>query len=440
MLKVAKFGGSSVANAKQITKIKHIIESDTSRRIVVTSAIGKDQENESKITDLLYLLYAHLEYGINYNHILNTITERFLNIKNDLNLSYDIETQINDLKKELSKDISKDYLVSRGEYFTANLLAEYLGYQFIDATEVIALAYDGSIDYETTEKQLKEIMKQDTKIIIPGFYAKTPNQKIRLLSRGGSDITGSILAKVSKADLYENWTDVDGIYVADPKIVNHPKLVNSITYGELRELSYRGANVLNQETIIPLTKMGIPLKIKNTNNPTSEGTLISNTFAKASDLITGISGLKNFTSFNITKDNAKQLILVLKNVLNLFIRYKINIEHIPTGIDTFSIIAKTEDIKDYYFDIINEVREIDGVINLSLEDDISLVAIVSRSMSNIPGVAGKIFTTLGKHKINIKMIAQASTEISIIIGISNKDYESSIQVIYDAFYSKETTN
>ena len=435
MLKVAKFGGSSVANAKQIRRIKNIIEADPSRQILVCSAVGKDKENESKLTDLLYLLYAHLEYGIDYNHIFNTMTNRFLEIKNDLGLSYDIETDINNLKKELSKDISKDYLVSRGEFFTAKILEEYLGYKFVDAKDLISLHYDGTVDYETTESQLKAILKKESKIIVPGFYAQTPNNLIRLFSRGGSDITGSILAKVSHADLYENWTDVDGIYVADPKIIENPKLVNSITYSELRELSYRGTNVLNQETIIPLAKMGIPLKIKNTNNPKSSGTLISNEFAEANNLLTGISGLKNFTSFNITKDSSKQLISVLKDVLNLFIRYKINIEHIPTGIDTFSMIVKTEDIKDYYFDLINEVREIEGVIDLSLEDDISLIAIVSRSMAHIPGVAGKIFTTLGNNDINIKIIAQASTEISIILGVSNEDYEEAIKVIYKEFYN-----
>ncbi|MBI9009178.1 MAG: aspartate kinase [Tenericutes bacterium] len=434
MQKVAKFGGSSVANASQIRKIKSILEADTSREILVTSAIGKDKAHESKLTDLLYLLYAHIEYGIDYNHILKTITDRFLDIKNDLSLSYDIEKEIENLKKELTKDISKDYLVSRGEYFTAKLLEEYLGYQFVDAKDIIMLHYDGTVDYETTETQLKNVLKKHKKIIVPGFYAKTPNDKIRLFSRGGSDITGSILAKVSKADLYENWTDVDGIYAADPKLVDNPKLIHSITYSELRELSYRGANVLNQETILPLANMGIPLKIKNTFNPESSGTLISDKFAEANELLTGISGLKNFTSFNITKDSSKQLILVLKNVLNLFIRYKINIEHIPTGIDTFSMIVKTEDIKDYYFDLINEVREIEGVIDLSLEDDIALVAIVSRNMTHIPGVAGRIFTTLGNHNINIKIIAQASTEISIIIGVSNVDYEKAIKVVYKEFY------
>ena len=433
MLKVAKFGGSSVANGKQISKIKQIIKEDPSIQIVVTSAVGKDNTNTSKITDLLFLLYAHLQYGVDYESILETIQQRFISIQSKLNLKYDISSEINKLRKELNKGISKDYLVSRGEYFTAKLLAEYLDYRFLDCADFICLNYDGSINYDLTKEALERHYKQGDLIVVPGFYAITPNKKVRLFERGGSDITGSILAKVANADLYENWTDVDGIFVADPSIVASPKLIENITYKELRELSYRGANILHEETIVPLATLDIPINIKNTNNPKCVGTLISNSFDKTSKLVTGISGQTNFTSFNITKNSSFHLISVLKDVLDLFLRFKINIEHIPTGIDTFSVIVKTEDMKDFYFDIIEEIRKIEGVLDLSLEDDIALIAVVGRNMSNIPGVAGKIFTILGNHDINIKIIAQASTELSIIIGISNKDYELTINEIYHKF-------
>jgi len=433
MLKVAKFGGSSVANALQISKIKDIITGDQNIQIVVTSAVGKDNSNTSKITDLLFLLYAHLQYGVDYESILKNIQHRFASIQSKLNLKYDISSEITKLRKELNKGISKDYLVSRGEYFTAKLLAEYLDYRFLDSADFICLNYDGSINYDLTKESLEEQYTQGDRIVVPGFYAITPNKKVRLFERGGSDITGSILAKVLNADLYENWTDVDGIFVADPNIVAHPKLIENITYKELRELSYRGANILHEETIVPLATLDIPINIKNTNNPNSVGTLISNSFDKTSKLVTGISGQTNFTSFNITKDSSFFLISVLKDVLDLFLRFKINIEHIPTGIDTFSVIVKTEDMKDYYFDIIEEIRNIEGVFDLSLEDDIALIAVVGRNMSNIPGVAGKIFTILGDQSINIKIIAQASTELSIIIGISNKDYERTINEIYHKF-------
>ncbi|MBN2540378.1 MAG: aspartate kinase [Bacilli bacterium] len=434
MIKVAKFGGSSVSNCDQLQKIKAIIKEDSDRKIIVTSALGKDKEHEAKVTDLLFLLYAHLEYGIDYSYLLKQISNRFLTIKDQLGLGFDIEAELNLLKKKLNKDIPKDYLVSRGEYYTARLLAEYLEYDFVDATELISLNYDGTVNYETTSKRLQSVLKEHERIVVPGYYAVTPDDKIRLFSRGGSDLSGSILSKAANADLYENWTDVSGIYSADPKIVPNPKRIERITYNELREMSYRGANVLHQESVIPLEKMEIPIRIKNTNDPEDSGTLISKSFDDQNGIITGIAGQKNFTSFNITKSSGKPITIVLKDVLNLFIRYKLNIEHIPTGIDSFSVITKTESIKAMYFDLINEIREIDGVIDLSLEDDISLLAIVGRSMSHIPGVAGKIFSTLGRNKINIKIIAQASTEISIIIGVSNKDYEAAVTVLYEEFY------
>lgn len=434
MITVTKFGGSSVSNATQFEKIKNIITSDTSRSIVVTSAVGKDDINKTKITDLLFLLYAHIEYGVDYKHTLNSILQRFVSIRDELKIDYNIEEEIIELEQKLNKSIQKDYLVSRGEFYTAKMLAVYLDYSFVDAKDMIIVNYDGSINYEKTEKNITEVLKKHNNIVVPGFYASAPNGLIKLFSRGGSDLSGSILSKAISADKYENWTDVDGMYVVDPTIIDNPAKIDNITYDELRELSYRGAQVLHQESVVPLEDLNIPIYIKNTNNPSCKGTKISNTHRNHQSLVTGIAGNKNYTSFNIKKTSSYPIANVLRDVINLFIRYRINIEHLPTGIDTVSVITKTENIKDSIFDLINDIQNIEGITNLALEDDISLIAIVGRKMSHTPGVAGNIFTALGEQSINIKIIAQASSEISIIIGVPNNDYKKAIKTIYGCFY------
>lgn len=433
-MKIAKFGGSSVANSTQYQKIKSIIADDSSREIIVVSAPGKDQVKNAKVTDLLFLLHAHLEYGIDYEYILTQIENRFMSLVNELNLSSTFQERFNQFKSELKKGISKDYLVSRGEYFSALLVSEYLDYTFVDALDMISVKYDGTIDYKKTQNKVETVLSKNKKIVVPGYYAATPNNQVRLFGRGGSDLTGSILAKVVDADLYENWTDVSGIYTADPRIIDTPARIETITFNELRELSYRGANVLQQESVIPLEKTNIPIQIKNTNEKDAYGTLITNDVKEEKGIITGISGLKDFTAINITKNSTKQVTTVLRDVFNLFIQYRINVEHIPTGIDTFSIITKTDALKEVYFDFLNDLRSIDGVISIEEEDSISLIAIVGRNMATIPGVSGRIFNALGKDKVNVKVIAQASKEICIIIGVENKDYEHAIQTIYREFY------
>lgn len=434
MLKVTKFGGSSVASAKQFKKVKNIVLDDESRHIVVVSAVGKDQENPSKITDLLYLLHAHLELNIEHTTLLDTIYNRFKTIQQDLKLSFDIEQELKGLQKELHSKISKDYLVSRGEYLTAKLIAEYLDYTFIDAQDVIVLEYDGHVNYDVSSVLLKEALEKHKNIVVPGFYAVTPDKEVRLFPRGGSDISGSIIARCTNADLYENWTDVNGIYVTSPSIIKDVMQIEEITYRELREISYRGANVLHEETIIPLEDKNIPILIKNTNKPFDKGTLITSTLSSKQRLMTGIAGKQDFTSFNINKTSDVSKIRVLRDVLNLFIRYHVNIEHIPSGIDSFSVIVETDQIKQNRFDLINEIRNIEGVLDLQVESDISLIAVVGRNMANIPGIAGRLFSALGKEGVNIKIIGQASTEISIIIGVSNKDYKNTVITIYNTFF------
>jgi aspartate kinase len=432
---LSKFGGSSLASAEQFIKVKDIIDSDKTRKIIVVSAPGKDELNKSKVTDLLLLLHAHLEYDFDYDHLLDNINQRFSQIIADLKIRSVFFEEFTKFTKTLNKGISKDYLVSRGEYFNAIILSEYLGYTFIDAKKIIYLNYDGTINYEKTEKELKKFIQDEGYYVIPGFYASTPEKEVRVFNRGGSDLSGSIISRILNVDLYENWTDVSGLYVADPKIIDNPKRIKKITYNELRELSYRGANVIQQESVIPLDKTDIPIQIKNTNSPKDFGTFISRTIDGNGEIITGLSGQTDFTSLTIIKDSSISFAVILKEVLSVFIKYKLSIEHIPTGIDTISIITKTSNFKKVYFDLVNEVRNIEGIIDINIEDEVALVAIVGRNMSFIPGVAGKIFSTLGKNEINIKVIAQASKEISIIIGVKNTDYESAIKVLYQEFYN-----
>ena len=351
-----------------------------------------------------------------------------------LKLKAVLKLEFNKLIKELKVGISKDYLVSRGEYFNAIILSEYLGYEFLDAKKILYLNHNGSIDYEKSEKMINKFIDTSKKYVIPGFYANTPNQQIRTFPRGGSDLTGSIICRILNLKLYENWTDVSGLFVADPRIVENPERIENITYDELRELSYRGASVIQQESIIPIQGTRTSLIIKNTNSPFDNGTYISNEINKIGNIITGLAGQIGFTSITILKDSSKNFSKVLKDVLNIFIKYNITIEHIPTGIDNFSIITKTDTLKKVYFDIIDELTSLDGILDVKFEDDISLVAIVGRNMSSIPGVSGKIFSILGDNNINIRVIAQASKEISIIIGVNSIDYNKTLRLLYNRFY------
>ncbi len=431
---VAKFGGSSVSNPIQFKKVKDILGLNNERSIVVVSAPGKDEENKSKITDLLLLLHAHMEYNIQYDYLLDSIYQRYQAICDGLLLTCNFRKVFEDFKKSLNPSLSKDFIVSRGEYFNAMIMSEYLGFEFLDAKDVIFMHHDGTIDYKKTQEALASCVKDGKSYVVPGFYASTPESQIRTFNRGGSDLTGSILSVSLNAELYENWTDVNGLYVADPTIIADPERIKKITYTELRELAYRGANIIQQESLIPLAKTDISIHIRNTNEPNEDGTVISKTIKDNGAIITGMSGFTDFTALTFEKDCLVNLTQILKDVLNIFIKYNITVEHMPTGIDTFNIIVKTNPLKKVYFDIMNELRHIDGIIEINTEDDIALIAIVGRNMSYIPGVAGRIFETLGKHKTNIKVIAQASNEISIIIGVKKDDYKTAIQVLYNEFY------
>lgn len=440
MMKITKFGGSSVANAQQFRKVKHIIESDPARRFVVVSASGREHKKDNKVTDLLYLIEAHLKYSVDHLSLFHLIEERFISIKNDLGLSYPIEEDLAKLKGQLNKTMSTDYLVSRGEYLTAKLMAEYLGFPFVDAKDIITFRYDGKIDFDATKYRMDNTMKKLDRFVIPGFYGALPDGTVRTMSRGGSDITGSILADILNADMYENWTDVSGILMADPRIVHHPKRINTITYSELRELSYMGASVLHEEAIFPVKEKNIPINILNTNQPDNPGTIIINEIKdkdKDKEVITGIAGKKDFTAISIYKNHMSDEVGIVRKALSVFERYRVSIEHIPSGIDSFSVIVASKDVKDIIYDIVNDIRRELQPDQVKVSDEIALISTVGRNMSSRPGISGHLFAALGKNGINIRMIAQGSDEINIIVGVENKDFEKTIEVIYNGFIKEE---
>lgn len=431
MLKVVKFGGSSLSCESQFKKVKNIVLSDSQRKIVVVSALGKRDAQDSKITDLLYILHAHIKYSVPYDDIWNLITERFIEVKEKLNISYDIENELLKIKKKLKKGVQEDWIVSRGEYLTARLMADYLGYHFVDAKEVIKFNYEGQIDYEQTMPLCQKAFEQYNKIVVPGFYGSYPNGDIKLLSRGGSDITGSILARSLNVGLYENWTDVSGILMADPRIIKNPKAIKEITYHELRELSYMGANVLHEETIFPVQALNIPINIKNTNRPDDEGTLILESCQNNEQTITGIAGKKNFVSFSIFKNHMSNEIGYVRKVLSIFERYNVSIEHIPTGIDSLSIVVSKDDVDKYKYEILLELKNTLNADQVNIQENISLIAVVGRNMAGHVGLSGQLFSVLGSSDINIKMIAQGPEELNIILGIDTKDYDRTIKLIYE---------
>ena len=433
MFVVAKFGGSSLASAEQFKKVKGIVSSSDVRNIVVVSAAGKRNKADSKLTDLLFLLHAHLRYSVPYENVWNLIETRFLDIKKELDLKIDIKQELEELKSTLSKDTNEDFLVSRGEYFTARLMSEYLGYQFVDAKDLILFNYDGTLNQEKTKEAVNIAFKKYGKMIVPGFYGAYPDGQIHLLSRGGSDVTGSILAQASGATKYENWTDVSGVLMADPRIIENPKGITQITYSELRELSYMGASVLHQETVFPVQQANIPIYIKKSKKPEDEGTMIQENCDDDSQIITGIAGKKNFTSFTIYRDQMSNEVGVISAALAVFDKYKISIEHIPTGIDNFSVVVESKDVEKILYDVVADLRNNISGSTVTVEDGIALVAVVGRNMASKPGISGKIFGVIGNAGINIKMIAQGSQELNIIVGVLNEDFEKTIKSIYDAF-------
>lgn len=438
MLKVAKFGGSSLAGANQFEKVKAIINADPTRRIVVVSAAGKRTAEDNKITDLLYLCHAHLTYGVSYEDIFSVIEQRFYEIRNQLGLTFDLESEFTQLRSQMNRDIPVDYLASRGEYFTARLMAEYLGYEFLDASDCIFFNYEGQFDMEKINTNFEEHFGDTTKLVIPGFYGSLPNGKIKVMSRGGSDITGAVLASAADADIYENWTDVSGIMMADPKIVDHPKPIQRITYSELRELAYMGASVLHEESIMPVKVKNIGLNIRNTNEPENPGTMILEHFEEENTsekqrFITGIAGRKSFIVLTLYKEHIATEPSIIRKALEIFENNRVGIEHITTGIDSFTLVVSNALIGDRLYDILSDLKKHCSPDSIKTEENIALVAAVGRKMADHPGVAGQLFNALGQHNINIRSIAQGTNEISIVVGVNNSDYERAIVILYDSF-------
>ena len=438
MIKVAKFGGTSLADAAQFKKVRDIVINNEERRFVVVSAPGKRFKDDNKITDLLYLTHAHLKYSVPYAPVLNIIEDRFKLIKEELNLSIDLDHEFEIIREKLDNKCDEDYVVSRGEYLSALLMAEYLKCDFIDAKDVIFFKYDGNIDKKKTQEKLAEVLTKSKKAIIPGFYGSYPDGSIKTFSRGGSDITGSIIASATKADMYENWTDVSGFLMADPRIVKNPQQIKKITYQELRELSYMGASVLHDEAVFPVRQAGIPINIKNTNDPENPGTIIVGDDQVDENyenphIITGIAGRKNFTVFYVHKEHMANEVGVIKKALEIFESKGISIDHIPSGIDSFSVVVPTECVDKLTHEIVEELKTKLMTQSVKTHKNLSLISTVGIKMAYKPGISAKLFNALGENNVNIRMIDQGSSEINIIVRVEDKDFEKAIKAIYNAF-------
>ena len=434
MVKVVKFGGSSLASAEQFKKVGNIIRAEESRRYVVPSAPGKRFSEDTKVTDMLYKCYAEAEAGKNFDKQLKAIEERYNEIIKGLGLKLSLKEQFETIKKNFESKAGKDYAASRGEYLNGIIMANYLGYEFIDAASVICFDPEGEFDGEKTNKVMADRLANVEKAVIPGFYGAMPNGEVKTFSRGGSDVTGSIVARAIKADVYENWTDVSGFLAADPRIVDNPRSIEVITYKELRELSYMGATVLHESAIFPVRKEGIPINIRNTNAPQDKGTMIVETTCNKPDcIITGIAGKKDFCTIFITKAMMNSEIGFGRKVLQAFEENDISFEHMPSGIDTMTIVVHADEFVHKEQRVISAIHRLAEPDSVEIESGLALIAVVGRGMKSASGTAGKLFSALAKEGINIKMIDQGSSELNIIIGVKNSDFETAIKAIYNTF-------
>ena len=437
MLKVLKFGGSSMADAKQFEKVKSIVQADPSRKVVIVSAAGKRFSDDHKLTDLLYLCHAHLKYGVACDSVFDMIRSRYMEIRDELGLKTDLESEFDALRKKMDKGISQDELVSRGEYFAARLMADYLGYDFLDSELWLRFKLDGTVDQEVSYEALSRAAS-GRRVVIPGFYGAMPDGSIKTFTRGGSDITGALAAAALDADVYENWTDVSGFLMADPRIVKDPLPIERITYSELRELSYIGAQVLHEGTIFPVREKNIPLNIRNTNQPDHPGTMIRESFDEPeekadSSFITGIAGRKEFSVITITKNGMSNEVGVLRRVLEILEKYQLVVEYLPSGIDSVSLVVAADKLRPCQYQILGEIQKALKPDTIHVTEDMAIVAAVGRKMAFKPGISGKIFAALGENGINIRMITQGPEELNIIVGVDNKDFAGAIRVLYDSF-------
>ena len=436
MLKVTKFGGSSMADAGQYRKVASIVKADPGRRVVIVSAAGKRFSGDHKITDLLYLCHAHTQYGVDCGKVFEMITSRYLQIRDELGITMDLESEFAQLKARLDKKkVAQDELVSRGEYFSAKLMAAFLGYSFVDSADWVFFNMDGTVDRKKSYSALKSLCG-DARVVIPGFYGVMPDGRIRTFSRGGSDITGSLAAAALDASVYENWTDVSGILMADPRIVDDPQHIPQVTYDELRELSYAGAQVLHPDTIFPVRDKGIPVNIRNTNAPTDPGTMIQESFDSEDDpdrIITGITGKKDFSIITMFKRGMTNQVGVLRKVLSVLEQHNVSVDFVPNGIDNVSLVMPTETVAPSLYSILAQIQQEVKPDRLEVLDHVAIVAAVGHRMASRPGISGQIFAALGQSGINIKLINQGPDELNIIFGVENKDFADAIRVLYNSF-------
>lgn len=438
MKKVVKFGGSSLASAEQFQKVGAIILADESRRYVVPSAPGKRFEGDIKVTDMLYQCYYTAANGEDFSGMLRQIKARYNEIIGGLNLKLSLDEEFEIISKNFAEKAGSDYAASRGEYLNGIIMSAYLDYPFVDAAEVIRFSEDGAFDADKTDQILAKRLAEMPRAVIPGFYGAYEDGRIKTFSRGGSDITGSIVAKAIGADLYENWTDVSGFLVTDPHLIENPEVIDTITYRELRELSYMGATVLHEDAIFPVRKAGIPINIRNTNSPEDNGTMIvSSTCHKPRFTITGIAGKKGFVAVNIEKDMMNSEIGFGRRVLEEFEKQGISFEHIPSGIDTMSIVVHQDEFEEHEQQVLAGIQRAVNPDYLEIEGDLALIAVVGRAMRANRGTAGRIFSALAHANVNIKMIDQGSSEWNIIVGVRNEDFEKAIKAIYNIFISTQ---
>ncbi len=434
MKKVVKFGGSSLASAEQFRKAADIIHADKERRYVVPSAPGKRFPADTKVTDMLYSCYHLAEEGQDYAGALKEIEARYQEIIDGLGLSLSLKEEFETIHKQFQEKAGENYAASRGEYLNSIIMAAFLGYEFIDAAQVIRFDENGDFDPEVTNQILGERLKGMEYAVIPGFYGAFADGRVKTFSRGGSDITGSIVARAVRADVYENWTDVSGFLVADPRIIENPEAIETITYKELRELSYMGAGVFHEDAIFPVRREGIPINIRNTNKPENAGTwIVESTCQKSRYVITGIAGKKGFCSVNIEKAMMNSEIGFGRKVLQAFEDYGISFEHVPSGIDTMTIFVHQDEFIDKEQKVVSAIHRLADPDSIDIEADLALVAVVGRGMKSTRGTAGRIFSALAHANVNVKMIDQGSSELNIIIGVANDDFETAIKAVYDIF-------
>lgn len=434
MRKVTKFGGSSLASAGQFKKVGDIIRADKERKFVVPSAPGKRDADDTKVTDMLYACYDLAEKGEDFKSLLQAIKDRYQEIIDGLELKLSLEDEFKVIEKNFKEKAGSDYAASRGEYLNGIIMADYLGYEFIDAAEVILFHENGEFDAEITNRKMRARLQGVESAVIPGFYGAYEDGRVKTFSRGGSDITGSIVARAVKANVYENWTDVSGILVADPRIIYKPEGIETITYRELRELSYMGFDVLHEDAIFPVRREGIPINIRNTNSPEDNGTwIVESTCQKSKYVITGIAGKKGFCAVNIDKDMMNSEIGFGRKVLQAFEENGISFEHVPSGIDTMTVFVHQDEFMHKEQQVVSGIHRLAEPDRIDIEADLALIAVVGRGMKSTRGTAGRIFSALAHANVNVKMIDQGSSELNIIIGVANADFETAIKAIYDIF-------